>query len=527
MKNRIDWRNLTQDQSGAALLVVVAVLLVIASLAVGTWYVGGQSRVLEQSQGSANNLDKIKKAIIVFAVRNKRLPCAADGRKAASDSTRGNEDCTITTAYEVVPWKTLGLEEKLALDQWGNRISYHPSSTPTDLTTGTPFNGSSAPSGGINIYTAYTTGGLPSSSSTAAAYVLVSHGPDGAGAYMTTGTQRTVAALPKAEAENSDGDDDYIKANYDSGTTYFDDLVAYDTTSTICTQGSICNTATETQEGSDVVFKLSDFSLSDPGKGKSVDSTIGDPYWDSMVGGNQKDDLVLAKDGGNKRYCSWYESTLNLNNRKIRGTVDFSFKDSKVQGFVLAFIPGGTTITSGSVPCGAAGGYLGFGNDGTKSLNVYSVSSAFGIEVDATETATSSDPSGNHLAVDVYDHSHATNNVGVKHAAPSPTCTGAGCYAGTTTWLEDGDLNMHTLRFEINGKTSGQATIKGWVCRYNTTCGTGFTDLTADYSGSEPSVSHTLTITSSFNTVKFGFTSASGADGSQIVFSDLTLRVYQ
>jgi hypothetical protein len=514
-----------RDEGGAALLIVVAVLALVAALSIGTWYVRGQSRVLEQTQGSGANLDKIKKAILVYTIRNNRLPCAADGRKAASDSTRGDENCAISTAYEVVPWRTLGIEEGLAIDPWGNRVSYHPSSTPTDLASGTPF-ASSTPTGGINVYTAYTSGGLPSGSPTVAAYVLISHGADGAGAYTATGTQQTVASLPKAEAENSDNDDDYIKASYDSSATYFDDLVVYDTTSAICSSGSLC-TPSQTQEGNDIVFKSSQYTLSNPGHGKSADPTIGKPYWDSLVGGNQKDDLVLSKDGGNRRYCSWYESAFNLKNRKIRGTVDFYFKDNKAQGFVLAFLPGGSTITSGNVPCGASGGYLGFGNDGTYSLNVYGVSSAFGVEVDITQTATSSDPAGNHLAADIYDHSHATNNVGVKHAAPSPTCAGAGCYAGTATWLEDGDTNSHTLRYELDGSTAGQVVIKAWVCRYNTTCGTGFTDLTADYSGSEPSISHTLAISSSFDTLRFGFTSATGTDGSYVVLSNLTMRVYQ
>ncbi|MBI4969794.1 MAG: hypothetical protein HZC25_16875 [Rhodospirillales bacterium] len=533
MKNRIDWRNLAHDQSGAALLILVAVLLVIASLAVGTWYVGGQSRALEQSKDSYANFDKIKKAIVVYAVRNAKLPCPARGSLGPNDSARGDANCSATFAEAVVPWKTLGLEEKFALDPWGNKISYHPDST---LITGTPFSGSSTPSASaIRVYTDYNpNNGNPSGSSetTDIAYVLISHGPNGDGAYTKNGgSQRAVSTSPKAERENTDGDDDYIKHGYDGGTTYFDDLVAYETTGNICNRGGICSA--EAQEGSDVTFdRTSSYTLSDPGQGKFQDSTIGIPEWDRLVGGNQRDDLVLSKDGGNKRYCSWYESALNLSSRKIRGTVDFSFKDSNVEGFVLAFIPGGTTITSGSVPCGAADGYLGFGNDGTKSLNVYGVSSAFGIEVDAKETATSSDPTNNHLAIVVYDHNHATNNVGVKHASPSPTFDPAtsGTYPSTTTtWLEDGDLNMHTLRFEINGMTSGQATIKAWVCRYGTSCGTSFTDLSTDYTGSDPSssVNHTLTIASAFNTVKFGFTSASGANGSQIVFSNLTLRVFQ
>jgi len=522
MKNRIDWRNLAHDQSGAALLILVAVLLVIASLAVGTWYVRGQSRVLEQSQGSATNLDKIKRAIVVFAVRNKRLPCAADGRKTASDSTRGNEDCTITTAYEVVPWRTLGLEEKLALDQWNNRISYHPT---TSLTSGTPFN-TSIPSGTIKIYTAYNSSGARTGSATDAAYVLISHGPDGAGAFMTTGTQRAVAVAPKAEAENTDADDDYIQAKFDDSSTYFDDLVVYDTTNTICTQGDICTSSGSIKEGSTVTF--SGTSRDFVATTSSSTNDTGAPTWqDRDEERRRANDLVISSGSSSRRFCSWYDTAKNLKNRIIRAWVGFYIMNSNATGFTFAFLPGGTTITSGSVPCGADTGYLGFGNNGTRSLNVYGVSNAFAVEIDVTQDATQSDPAGNHFAVDVYDHSDATNNVGTKHASPGATCAGAGCYEGTTTWLEDGQSNYHKLRVELDGMTAGQVTVKAWICRYGTTCGANFTVLSSNYSGTEPSITQVVSVSSAFDTIRFGFTSSSGSSSSEIGLSDLSFDVYQ
>ncbi|MEZ0259721.1 MAG: type II secretion system protein [Alphaproteobacteria bacterium] len=65
---------------------------------------------------------------------------------------------------------------------------------------------------------------------TAVAYVLVSHGANGAGAYTSTGTRlSTSATTGTAEDENKDGDNIFVYADFNSSntTSHYDDIVKW------------------------------------------------------------------------------------------------------------------------------------------------------------------------------------------------------------------------------------------------------------------------------------------------------------
>ena len=86
-------------------------------------------------------LDQIENALVLFAIRNNRLPCPADGSiGAGAGGNYGKEQittgagkgvtrtCTVATTNSVIPWITLGLDETYSVDGWGRRISYLPAS---------------------------------------------------------------------------------------------------------------------------------------------------------------------------------------------------------------------------------------------------------------------------------------------------------------------------------------------------------------------------------------------------------------
>ncbi len=113
------------------------VLAVIGLLVGGGLFAIGP--VLDQTHKNQTitNLDQIENALVLFAIRNNRLPCPADGSQTSGIGTYGQEvtqsavgsttdACVVTAINSVIPWRSLGLDEVYSLDGWGNRIAYFP-----------------------------------------------------------------------------------------------------------------------------------------------------------------------------------------------------------------------------------------------------------------------------------------------------------------------------------------------------------------------------------------------------------------
>jgi hypothetical protein len=194
----------------------------------------------------ANNTDfaRIQKALAVYVSRNNCLPYPALG-----SATTGLSDSTATVANAVVPWKTLGLEESVSRDAGGRRISYHPASTlvSANCVTGGKFTGqATVPAGNLSVKT---TLNAPTSITSVAAYVLISHGINGLGGWTSNGTRMTIPT-PTDEAANAkltgDASTTYIQGTFNStSNTYFDDQLVYIDISELCdTAGINCAAVT-------------------------------------------------------------------------------------------------------------------------------------------------------------------------------------------------------------------------------------------------------------------------------------------
>jgi len=101
-----------------------------------------------------NSMDQIEAALVLFAIRNSRLPCPADGSLTNTSAGYGSEvtqsnagtptgqcnmaafNAAATTTNSVIPWRSLGLDETFSVDGWGNRISYYPANAMLGATIG-------------------------------------------------------------------------------------------------------------------------------------------------------------------------------------------------------------------------------------------------------------------------------------------------------------------------------------------------------------------------------------------------------
>ena len=227
--------NRPRKQSPAFTLVEMAIVLLVVGIVLAM-VLGGGSAILDNQkrQNVRDRLDALDTALVNFVAVNKRLPCPADGRIASGAAGAGVEtvvagNCSpASQLHGVLPWATLGLSEEEASDPWQARLTYRvdpvlAASAPQPLlmnmsncdpsATGpagvggvcsvpaAPCTGSASctsPSNylagkgldvwdGLNGAAGWAARQNNSSAGRGAAYVLISHGPSGSGAYNGRG----------------------------------------------------------------------------------------------------------------------------------------------------------------------------------------------------------------------------------------------------------------------------------------------------------------------------------------------------
>jgi Tfp pilus assembly protein PilV len=262
-----------------AVVLVIAAVIALASLALSR--VTSTSRAGEQT---SVQLASVADAIEQFAAATGRLPCPADPSLPTTNAAWGDEAvpspnvgaCTFPAG--TVPWRTVGAKAGEALDSWGWKVSYRVFSGTTALAGSlTQENGATMvkcdtlePTAGGATAVSGVKGGLcvpdpdPVGDTTLrstresafllnkglalnekseagavvkansdVAYLLVSHGPTGLGAYTSTGVRSTLPASGD-ELDNTNPIGPFVIKPFSRGTdsstpAHFDDRIFYRT----------------------------------------------------------------------------------------------------------------------------------------------------------------------------------------------------------------------------------------------------------------------------------------------------------
>lgn|SRR5512135_638520 len=204
---------------GFSLVEMAVVLAIISLLMAGLLpMISGQMEQQRRNE-TRRQMEEIRAALVGFAATQTppRLPCPANATKATGSTGAGVEDCTLTPSAGVItgvlPWVTLGTSET---DAWARRLTYAvPASAVGSFTGGFTLTSTSP----INVLAS--AGGAAIASGVPA--VIVSHGVNGAGAYLAQGVQLP-ASTDADELDNSNGGTTFV--SHDESPT-FDDIVVW------------------------------------------------------------------------------------------------------------------------------------------------------------------------------------------------------------------------------------------------------------------------------------------------------------
>jgi hypothetical protein len=265
-------------QLGVSGAIVAVALLLVAAVALAALALSRASRSGVQNTELAAKFATLHAAFVQFIAANGRLPCPASPvLDTGVEVTNVDGVCDATGDQGSVPWASIGARSDDAIDPWGGKVSYRvytgtagsltqvggASMIECDLVEQTPV----APT----LVTTGSRGGLCSPNSNVTyratppgdyvtantflynkglvvtdagadkngiAYVLISHGPTGFGAYTATGVRKDLPNNAGEEFVNTSaagpGVKFRLKAASSPGTdpasaVHFDDLVSYRT----------------------------------------------------------------------------------------------------------------------------------------------------------------------------------------------------------------------------------------------------------------------------------------------------------
>lgn len=233
----------------AAAIGVMAMMTLALAIYGGFRYIGPKFNLTQQKVSAASVNDVTHKAILQFVARNYRLPCPADGSAAKGSANDGLEVrvggvCTLSPLSNgVVPWKTLGISDISALDGYQRRIGYAVTANlgkSTDSAGKPPYQYHiPGPSYGDSDSIQVSVNGAAASKY---AYVLISYGFDGAGAWLPSGHHIAAPSSTNNESANTQvaafsGTGNFVVwpvVTTSGSSSYFDDTLLYETSAQLC-----------------------------------------------------------------------------------------------------------------------------------------------------------------------------------------------------------------------------------------------------------------------------------------------------
>jgi prepilin-type N-terminal cleavage/methylation domain-containing protein len=269
---------------GFTLVEIVVVLVIIGLILTMGIKMTGSMLAGQKRYQTRDRMAAVDISLAAFVSQLQRLPCPADGALASSDPNAGLEardgagDCG-TQARGVVPWRTIGMSEADATDGFLSRITYRvgpgltrnaamifaacdpagtggavgasPACDPTCasglMAQCTPTQTAMAGRGlQVRIAVGGTVIADPAGTpATGAAYVVISHGENRAGAYSGDGVvQETVGTVGGGETQNAASA--ALQAYYVDGlpdgtdtASHFDDIVLRPTVLAVATKAGL------------------------------------------------------------------------------------------------------------------------------------------------------------------------------------------------------------------------------------------------------------------------------------------------
>lgn len=219
-------------RDGFSLIEISIVLVVVATMLAGVLPAITESQKTRAADETAKRVEAIEQAVLSFRMDKDRIPCPSDNTLGINTQNFGREatpegDCKDGTAIDAnfpataadtadtimggVPTKTLGLPDEYAFDGWGRRFDYY---VDKRLTLSATFL-SQTDEGSIQVNDSSNN---PRSATDikGAAYALVSHGPNGHGAYTRAGVRFSFGTTNSHEQENCDCNATTATTTYDS-----------------------------------------------------------------------------------------------------------------------------------------------------------------------------------------------------------------------------------------------------------------------------------------------------------------------
>lgn len=237
-RHDIDMHSYSQRNQHGFTLIELSVVLIIIGLLVGVVATIGQMQI-EQNKyvATRQKLENAKMALDTYYEKRKQFPCPADPAIAPAAATYGFSsvaDCdTVCTdlscpnadiAIGAFPYKTLGLGQDYAEDEWGNKILYIVDRNFTPVANTAVY-------GLIPIQDKSGNQLLQSINGGDALYMLISAGKNENGAWPREGGARKACVGGQRDGENCDDDaafiDTTLSDSTNSASTIFDDIVVW------------------------------------------------------------------------------------------------------------------------------------------------------------------------------------------------------------------------------------------------------------------------------------------------------------
>ena len=122
---------------GFTLIEVLVVLLIFGVLIAMAAVITRAVTAAQKRSLTATRMATVEAAMVQFVLQQKRLPCPADGTVAASNNNAGVEGarnatgCTGNQQHGMLPWRALALTETDVTDGWDHRFTYRVAQTLT------------------------------------------------------------------------------------------------------------------------------------------------------------------------------------------------------------------------------------------------------------------------------------------------------------------------------------------------------------------------------------------------------------